>query len=224
MALHLPLAIGLLRHYVRCMRFILTCFVILGLSQAAHAAVDVKAHLADIVRVESYLSNLTTLKADFSQVAPSGDVSEGTFFLKRPGKMRWQYKPPTPILLVSDGDTVTYFDAELDQVNFISLDDTLAGFLAQKTMKLNGEATELMAFEAKNGAIRVTLQQRGKPEQGSLTLEFSDRPLLLRQMVVTDSAGNSTRVAFQGAQYGAKLPDSLFVFEDPRGVTPRKRN
>jgi len=185
--------------------------------------VNIKAHLADIARVESYLSNLSTLKANFSQVAPDGGLSEGTFFLKRPGKMRWQYKPPTPILLVSDGDTVTYFDAELDQVNFISLDDTLAGFLAKKDMKLNSDATELMGFEASNGAIRVTLQQRGKPEQGALTLEFSDRPLLLRQMRITDASGNSTSVAFQGAQYGLKLANSLFIFEDPRGVIPRKR-
>lgn len=208
--------------YTPNMRF-LVFMVIFVATHAANAAVDVVKYQADIARVESYLSSFNTIQATFSQVAPDGDFSEGTFYLKRPGKMRWQYKPPVPILLVSDGDTVTYFDAELDQVNYISLDDTLAGFLARKEIKLESEAVELVKFEVVPGAVRATIRQRHEPEKGSLTLEFADKPLVLRQMIVTDAAGNNTSVAFQNAQYGLKLADKLFIFEDPRGVAPRRR-
>lgn len=177
-----------------------------------------------IARLEAYLSNISTLKAKFNQVAPNGDVSSGTFSLKRPGKMRWDYDPPIPLLLVSDGKTITYYDSDLGQVNYMSVDDTLASFLARKDILLNSPAIELKEFSAKDSAIRVTIVERAKPTEGSLTLEFSDNPLALRFMGVTDASGNVTQVQLQNAQFGAQLADSFFVFKDPRGVTVRKRN
>lgn len=198
---------------------------------AATTKQDVKPSLADatlkartIARLEAYLSNITTLRAHFNQVAPNGDISDGTFSLKRPGKMRWQYNPPIPLLLVSDGKTITYYDSDLGQVNYIDMDDTLASFLARKDIMLNSPAVELKEFEAKNSAIRVTIVERSKPTEGSLTLEFSDNPLTLRFMNVTDASGNVTKVQLQNAQFGIPLSDSLFIFKDPRGVTVRKRN
>lgn len=199
--------------------------------QAAKATATAQASLADktlkartVARLEAYLSELTTLKARFNQVAPNGDVSSGTFTLKRPGKMRWDYDPPVPILLVSDGSTITYYDSELEQVNYIDMDDTLASFLARKDILLNSPAIELKDFSAEASAIRVTVVERAKPTEGSLTLEFSDNPLTLRFMNVTDASGNATRVQLQNAQFGGAVADSLFQFKDPRGVTVRKRN
>ncbi len=177
---------------------------------------------ADVARVEQYLSTLTTITADFSQVDANGNLAGGKFYMKRPGRMRWEYSPPTPILLVSDGKVMTYYDAELDQVNYIPLDDTLGGFLAQKNLKLDSDSTRLTAFEAKDGIVRATLVQKSKPDEGSLTLEFDDKPLQLRQMIVKDATGKQTRIALEHAVYGQNLPDSLFKFEDPRGV--HKRN
>lgn len=187
----------------------------------AHAQVDAFANAKDIARVEDYISKITTLKADFTQVAPNGDIATGIFFLQRPGKMRWQYRPPTPILMVSDGDTLTYFDAELDQVNYIDLDDTLAGFFAQKIVKLNGANTRLVGFVAKDKVIRATLEKRDDPDQGQMTLEFSDSPLDLRGFTITDAAGNETRISMDDAQYGMPLDAGLFAFDDPRGLKRR---
>lgn len=191
-------------------------------SQVSLADKTLKART--VARLEAYLSSLTTLKARFNQVAPNGDVSSGTFTLKRPGKMRWDYDPPVPILLVSDGSTITYYDSELEQVNYIDMDDTLASFLARKDILLNSPAIELKDFSAEASAIRVTVVERAKPTEGSLTLEFSDNPLTLRFMNVTDASGNATRVQLQNAQFGVAVADSLFRFKDPRGVTVRKRN
>lgn len=177
---------------------------------------------ADIARVEDYLSKLTTVVADFSQVDANGQLSEGKFYLKRPGKMRWQYKPPTPILLVSDGSVIVYYDSELDQVNYVPIDDTLAGFLAKPVIKLNSESTTLTEFKSKDSVIRATLVQKAKPTEGSLTLEFSDKPLQLKQMVTRDAMGQETTIQLQNAVFGTVLPNSLFKFEDPRGATKRR--
>lgn len=176
-----------------------------------------------IARVEVYLSQLSTIKARFNQVAPDGSVQTGTFFLKRPGKMRWEYDPPTPVLLVSNGSTITYYDSDLGQVNYIDINDTLAGFLTRKDIQLDNDATKVTKFEAAADVIRITVVDATKPTEGSLTLEFVDRPLQLKFMTVSDAAGAQTRVQLQGAEYGTALDNSLFVFKDPRGVTPRKR-
>jgi chaperone LolA len=174
-------------------------------------------------QVEAYLSGISSIVADFGQVSADGSVGSGKFYLKRPGKMRWQYNPPTPILLVSNGKTVTYYDASLDQVSYVGIDDTLAGFLAQKDIRFENESVHMTKYEAKNGAIRVSVVQKNKPDEGSLTLEFTDNPIELRQMVVVDATGQTTRVQLQNAQFGPVLDDKLFVFEDPRGTTPRRK-
>ena len=177
---------------------------------------------ADIARVEKYLSALTTITADFSQTDANGGLSEGKFYLKRPGKMRWQYSPPTPILLVSDGKVIVYYDSELDQVNYVPMDDTLAGFLAKPVITLDSATTKLTAFTNADGIIRATIIQKSKPGEGSLTLELTDKPLQLRQMVITDATGRHTGIQLQNASFGENLPNSLFKFEDPRGATKRR--
>jgi len=177
----------------------------------------------DIVRVEKYLTNLTTIVANFNQADANGGMSTGKFYLKRPGKMRWEYKPPTPILLVSDGKVVTYYDSELDQINYVPVDDTLAGFLGQDIIKLDSKATKLTRFTSADGMIRATVVQAGKTDEGSLTLEFTDGPLQLRQMVVTDQSGQKTQIQLQNAEFGTALPDKLFTFEDPRGHHSRRQ-
>ena len=102
---------------------------------------------AAIASVEKYLSGLTTIVADFTQIAPSGNLVSGKFYLERPGKMRWQYDPPTPVLMLADGNFLIFYDYELDQVSHIPLQDTLAGFLARKTIAFGGEQSVLILFE-----------------------------------------------------------------------------
>ncbi|MDP7602638.1 MAG: outer membrane lipoprotein carrier protein LolA, partial [Alphaproteobacteria bacterium] len=68
---------------------------------------------AEIGRVERYLNGTVTLQARFSQIAPDGEVSEGTFYLRRPGRLRFEYDPPNPVLVMADGVWLIYHDREL---------------------------------------------------------------------------------------------------------------
>ena len=188
---------------------------------ASDSKVDDK-QAQDIASVEAYLSGINSIVANFTQESADGSTGGGKFFMKRPGKMRWQYNPPTPILLVSDGKVVTYYDAGLDQVTYISVDDTLAQFLARKDIKFDSESTRVTKFSHVDGLISITIVQSKKPSDGSLTLEFTDKPINIRDMVATDATGNATTVRFADAQFGPVLDDKLFVFEDPRGVNHRR--
>lgn len=173
--------------------------------------------LAEVRRVEHYLNTLDTIVADFSQVAPDGSLASGTFYLSRPGKMRWQYAPPTPVLMVMNGSTLVYYDHELEQVSHIPVDDTMASFLARDTISLTDGFVSVTKIDAAQGILRLTMMETNKPEAGTLTLELSNNPLQLRNMIVTDTQGQTTTVALNNARYGEKLAKKLFVFKDPRG-------
>lgn len=189
-------------------------FAGMAVATAAHAAGP-----ADTLhRVEDYLNDIKTIKAEFTQVAPDGSLAEGTVFIKRPGKMRWQYAPPTPVLMVSDGDTLIYYDYELDQISRVALDDTMAGLLAQPTINFEDDSLRVIHFREGANSIRFTLLKTGQADEGTLTLEFSDKPLKLKNIVVSDAADNITTIQLQNAQYNLALDDELFVFENPRSI------
>lgn len=169
-----------------------------------------------IAQLEAYLNNLTTIKANFLQIAPDGSLAEGVFYLQRPGKMRWEYKPPVPILMVSSGEVFTYYDYELEQVSQIPLDSTLAGFLAQPDIRLNDDAVKITNIEEQDGILRVSIVQRDEETEGALTLEFDYPQLNLRNMLVRDAEQKQTNISLNNAQYGLKLDKRLFIFRDPR--------
>ena len=173
-----------------------------------------------IQRIELYLSNLTTITSEFTQVAPDGSLTNGKFFLQRPGKMRWQYNPPTPVLMVANGKELVFYDYELEQVSYIPLDGSLISFLGRDKITFGGDVG-ITRFSNEAAMIRIEVAQKAKPTEGRLMLEFSDKPLALKSMVVTDATGQVTTVALQNAQFGSQIDPKLFVFKDPR--KPRNR-
>lgn len=199
--------------------FLCSVFVSLSLFSPAHAATP--DPVTTLRRVETFLNNISTLTADFIQISPDGSSAEGKMFLKRPGNMRWQYAPPTPILMIANNNVLTYYDFELDQTSQLSLDDSLAGFLARPNIKLDDEALRIINFREGNGSIRFTILQTNKQDEGSLTLEFSDSPLKIENMIVADATGQVTTIKLQKTQYEVPLSQSLFTYQDPR--KPRER-
>ena len=176
---------------------------------------EVAKYKKTITRVQEYLSKVTTITSEFTQVAPDGSLTTGKFFLERPGRMRWQYNPPTPILMVANGSEMIYYDYELEQISHIPLDSTLIGFLAQEKIHFDN-SVGIISFAEKNGSIRIGVAQHERPSDGQLILEFSDKPLLIRNMVVTDASGQTTTVSLNNASFGAKIDKKLFDFRDPR--------
>ncbi len=194
----------------------LACFPAL----AAEAPIVVRPYAlsvqdkAVLARVERYLSSLHTVRAEFIQASPNGDVSSGLFYLQRPGKLRMEYNPPVPVLMVASGGDVVYFDKELDQVSRISLESTLVGFLARDQVMFD-DTVIITALKYSNASLRISLVQSRRPKDGALTLEFSDKPLIMRSMVVTDSSGQTTTVSIHNAQFNLPLDKALFIFKDP---------
>ncbi|MCH8095954.1 MAG: outer membrane lipoprotein carrier protein LolA [Proteobacteria bacterium] len=175
---------------------------------------------ADIARIEHYLNGISTMRARFLQIAANDELSEGWVYISRPGKLRVEYDPPTPVLIIGDGGWLIYHDSELEQTTYQSLESSLAGFLVQETVRFGGAVT-VTGLERGPGVIRVELVKSGEEEEGSLALTFSDRPLILRQWTVTDAEGQATQIALVNAQFGLSLDEALFEFTEPdeEGVT-----
>jgi len=171
--------------------------------------------MADIRRVEEYLNAIHSMQTRFQQYSANGGLAWGTISLVRPGRLRVEYDPPVPALLVADGYVVTYYDSELDQTSQLPLESTPAWFLLRETVSLT-EGVTLTAIERAPGALRIAMFQTDDPDAGAVSLIFSDNPLTLRQWTMVDGSGQEVRVGLDRTSIGVELSNDLFA-------TPRTR-
>ncbi|MDH3240998.1 MAG: outer membrane lipoprotein carrier protein LolA [Alphaproteobacteria bacterium] len=167
-----------------------------------------------IKRVETYLNSIKTLRARFLQISPTGEVARGTVLISRPGKLRIEYDPPSPVLILTQGSYLMLFDKDLQSPSYAPLDDSLAGFLVRPEIRLSGDVQVRKLTQAK-GVIRLSIVQTESPEAGTLTLVFNDGPLSLRQWVIVDAQGGETRVSLVNPQFNVEIDPSKFEFTLP---------
>lgn len=178
------------------------------------------AERAEIGRVEAYLNDLRTVQARFLQVSSTGEMAEGTLYIQRPGRLRIEYDPPVPVLIVANRGLLNYLDKELEQVSKVPLGSTPAGILVGDRIALLSDEFIITDFAHESQAIRLTLARADDPLEGSLTLVLSDRPLELRKWLVTDAQGVTTTVSLMDARFGVAIDPKLFEFEDPTLFKP----
>ena len=175
---------------------------------------------ADLNRIEAYLDSMRSLKARFLQVAPNGSISQGTAWLERPGRMRFQYDPPSPLLLVAGHGLVVFNDKSLNQTSNIPIGRTPLGILLADHVHLSGDVT-VTGMQHLPGQIQVSLVRTASPGDGTLTLVFADNPLSLKQWTVLDAQRQETRVTLYDVQTGGNFDPKLFEFIDPRFLNPQ---
>ena len=187
-------------------------------SRDAEAQSSAQDH-ADLSRIEAYLNGIRSLKARFMQTAPDGAITQGVALMQRPGKMRFQYDPPSPFLLVANYGILVFHDAQLNQTSNIPLSRTPLGILLGDHTTLSGDVT-VTKFVRLPGQLQVSLVRTSSPGEGTLTLLFADNPLTLRQWIVLDQQGKQTRVAFTEMEVGAAVDARLFDYHDmPRAAS-----
>jgi outer membrane lipoprotein-sorting protein len=174
---------------------------------------------ADLVRIEAYLDQLRTLKAHFLQVAPDGGLSEGTAWLDRPGRMRFQYDPPAPFVLVANHGLLVFRDTKLEQTSTGPLSQTPLGILLADQVHLSGDIT-VTGLVRQPGQLQVSVVRAASPSDGTLTLIFADPPLALRQWTVVDAQRKETRVTLYNVQLGGSFDQSLFNVANPAQIGP----
>ena len=174
-----------------------------------------KQDIADIVRIERHLNANKTVSARFLQVSSNGEYSEGMVHIQRPGRMRLEYDPPNPTMVIADGTNLIYIDRELDQTTAIFLSLTPAELILRDTLSFASKDLLVTGFERSAGVIQLLIVKTDDPLEGRIMLIFSDKPLELRKWVVVDSQGIKTTVSLLGPEFGKPLDPNLFDFEMP---------
>jgi len=186
-----------------------------ALAQRAAAAPLGAADKALVDRASAYLQGLKEAKGRFIQTDARGLTTKGALYLKRPGKARFAYDPPSGLLVVSDGGKVAIADSRLKTFEAYPLMATpLSLFLARQVRLDQGVVVSRVARFADGFAI--TARDGKKQAEGQITLTFTDAPLRLSGWTVTDAQGGSTRIQLSELTPASGLAPSLFVLNDPR--------
>jgi outer membrane lipoprotein-sorting protein len=159
--------------------------------------------------IEQYLNGINTLTAEFLQIDVMGEPSTGNLYLSRPGKLRWEYHKPVPILVVINGSLLTYYDQELKQTSHGSAHNNLIGFLARQNIAFNKDVLVQNAT-LKFGVITLEIRQTAKDRKDKINLIFNEQPLYLKKMEIIDEMGNITSIVLSKIKYGSKLDPELF--------------
>lgn len=199
---------------------IATTLIALAFPSAGMAITLNPADQATVAKAEEYLNGLRSLKSRFAQDSSGGGFAQGMLYLRRPGRLRLDYEPPTQVQIFADGIWLIYVDKELEEVTQVPLESTLAGFLVRKNIALSGKITVTAVERGRGGIVRVQLIQTDEPDAGTLTLNFSEAPFALRSWTVSDAQGITTRVTLIGPEINPALKSELFRFDASKYDTP----
>ncbi|MEZ5985796.1 MAG: outer membrane lipoprotein carrier protein LolA [Hyphomonas sp.] len=159
------------------------------------------------------MEDVKTASGRFEQFSPDFTTTSGTFALSRPGKVRFDYDDPSPLLIVSNGTTVAMQDSELETTDRVPLGSTPLALLLDDKLDFATEA-EIVDVSTQGGNAEVTLRDPDGEMDGTLTLLFSGPEHTLIGWRTLDSAGNLTQVALHDVVTGKKLNPRLFIVKD----------
>lgn len=178
-------------------------------------ALPAQAQQLSLGALSNYLNQLTSAEGSFTQINADETISTGTLYLRRPGKVRFEYNPPEKALVMANNGTVVVFDRKLNsEPNTYPLNRTPLGLILARNVDLT-RANMVVAHGYDGTATTVTAQDPENPEYGSIELKFTDDPVELRQWVITDDGGSQTTVVL-GALERKQLADRLFNIEMER--------
>jgi len=168
-----------------------------------------------VARIEAWLQGVTTLRARFTQLAPDGRMSTGRVFLHRPGRLRFDYDPPSRVQLIATDWRLIFVDWAARQVNVLPLSQTPLAFLLDEKVQLSGEL-EVRRVQRRAGEVALEVVRAKEPDQGRVVMVFSEQPIELRRWAVTDPQGLTTTLLIEEPEYGVPLDPALFRFRDPQ--------
>jgi outer membrane lipoprotein-sorting protein len=169
-----------------------------------------------IDRVNMYLMSVQTMTGDFVQVGPDGRRAEGKIFMQKPGRIRFEYNPPSPIELVADGNSLVVRDRLLATQDLYPLSQTPLRFLLADRIDLLRE-TNVTSVSSDDTFISLQIEEKHTlGGTHKVLLMFSVKDTQLKQWTVTDPQGYDTTVALYNLDLGKKLDPAMFVINYER--------
>jgi outer membrane lipoprotein-sorting protein len=170
----------------------------------------------DLARLKEHIASVQSMTADFTQTDAKGRVATGTLQLKRPGRVRFEYKGGN-LLLVADGKNLTFLDYSVGQKSNFPLSKTPLGPLLSNSPDFNGKAEILPSADSRV----VVARARNTGQYGQLTLAFLRSPsapggLQLYGWTAIDAQSHRTTVRLSNVRYNVAVPESAFTYMEPK--------
>ncbi len=183
-----------------------------GKNASSSQATAFDAHQRALLdKVSGYLSSVQTLVGNFVQIGPDGRRVDGTFSIQKPGKVRFQYNPPSPIDIIADGSSVVVRDRSLETSDYYPLSQTPLRYLLADHIDLLRD-TDVVSVSADDTFVTVVIEESQIMVGTSrLMMMFDAKTLALKQWTVTDPQGLDTTVAVYNLDTVKKPDPNLFV-------------
>lgn len=192
--------------------------LILAFAAQASAAKSIELtaeQTASIQEIASYINGFTTLQGEFTQISPKGKMSKGIFYISKPGKMRFEYAPPNPFLIVADGTWLTVKNRKKEKGDQYPLSETPLRLVLNQDVDLIQD-TNILAYEEADGLATITVEDKDTLMGGKLVLVFDRKRKALQQWIVVDSKGRQTTVSLENIVAGIDPDPQLFVVKIDR--------
>ena len=166
--------------------------------------------------ISDYLNSFKTLQGEFTQISPKGNMSQGVFYIAKPGKMRFEYAPPNPFLIVSDGTWLTIKNVKKEKGDQFPLSQTPLRLVLGNKVDIVKD-TSVLDYQEQDGILTVTVEDKKNTlGSGQLTLVFDQTRKVLQQWIVIDGKGRKTTVSLENLQAGIEPDPKLFVVKIKR--------
>jgi outer membrane lipoprotein-sorting protein len=184
--------------------------VLLALPALALAGRPARAEPLSLTDLSAYINSIRTAQAEFTQINADGSRSAGRLYIKRPGRVRFEYAPPNDALVLASSGNVAIFDAKSNQPpEQYPLKRTPLHLILANKVDL-GRSRMVIGHREDGATTRVRAQDPENPEYGQIELVFTADPITLREWVITDDTGAQTTVVLGPLTLGGDYPPSLF--------------
>lgn len=179
--------------------------------EAKSVAITLTAEQTEAIqRINAYINSFQSLKGDFVQISPKGRSSRGIMLISKPGKLRFEYEPPNPLLIASDGKWLTIKNKLKEKGDQVPLASTPLRFIVATKVNLLNEAN-VVGFEQADGFTTVALADKKGGLAGQIILVFDESRGELQQWIIVDGKGQRTTVQLGNMEKDVKIDPKLFA-------------
>ncbi|MEP9387569.1 outer membrane lipoprotein carrier protein LolA [Mesorhizobium sp. KR9-304] len=186
----------------------------LGFAGPATAASDTAQKIAD------HFSTVATMSGEFVQFGPRGEQTGGKFYIQRPGKIRFNYEPPSGYKVISDGKSVVIDNSKLNTMDLYPLSKTPLKLLLDERIDLSGK--KVKSVKEEDDLTTIQLADRQFFGNSTITMMFDPKSYDLRQWTITDPQGKDTTVMIFNVKQGVKIDQDLFAIDYDRNYKLNK--
>jgi outer membrane lipoprotein-sorting protein len=169
-----------------------------------------------IGKVNDYFNKLTNLEGTFVQTDPDNSQKQGRFYFARPGRLRFDYSPPSRLKIISNGYYLAIEDYALNTSDKYPLEMTPFRLLLSETVDLSKDAN-ILGIEQGPDAVVLTVEDKKGDAAGRISLFFDKENMSLKQWIITDAQGLDTRIQVSDLEQNKRVSAELFEFSKDVG-------